>query len=99
VEYLFAHRLLTPLNPFSNKLWANAEHLGKVLLPYPMVAPLHSHLMNEGNMKLKIAVRALDPVSQSGLEFFAAERMLNKSDECKDVFCVSAVYPPVRFIG
>jgi hypothetical protein len=54
--------------------------------------------MNEDNTKLKIAVEALDPVSQSGLEFFAAERMLNKSDECKDVFCVSAVYPPVRFI-
>jgi hypothetical protein len=54
--------------------------------------------MNEDNMKLKIAVEALDPVSQSGLEFFAAERMLNKSDECKDVFCVSAKRPPVRFI-
>ena len=31
VEYLFAHRLLTPLNPLSNKLRAHAEHLGEVL--------------------------------------------------------------------
>jgi hypothetical protein len=49
-------------------------------------------------LAISFVVEALDPVSQSGLEFFAAERTLNKSDECKDVFCVSAVYPPVRFI-
>jgi hypothetical protein len=37
VEYLFAHRFLASLDPFGNKLWAHAQHLGKVLLPNPVV--------------------------------------------------------------
>jgi hypothetical protein len=33
MEYLFAHRLLTPLDPLGDKLRAHAEHRSKVLLP------------------------------------------------------------------
>jgi hypothetical protein len=36
MEYLFAHRFLAPLDPFSNELRAHPEHLGKVLLPDPV---------------------------------------------------------------
>jgi hypothetical protein len=41
---------------------------------------------NEDNMKLKITVEALDPVSQSGLEFFAG-----RAGQTIEEYCLDAV--------
>jgi hypothetical protein len=44
---------------------------------------------NENKMKLKIAVEALGPVSQSGLEFFAG-----KAGQTIEEYCLDAVSLP-----